>query len=219
VRSSASPGSPATARLNWRCHCRRAARLRRHPGDQRNGGLPVHAARGAGVGAGESRGPHGTGLVTSLPLRSCMVLSRIRERRFSRCGFLKHKAIGRFADQQIRSFGSRPPATMCAPALCPAETFRRPCSPANWPGSRRCCWPPADPRPGRRRRPLRSPALPRPARPGRCDCPDQRGPGGDLCIVRPHRRHVRGRIMAVLDIHAATVAKVGLLMAGVREAA
>jgi len=47
----------------------------------------------------------GTGLITSLPLSTNMVLPRIDERRFSRFGFLKPAAIRRFARNRIDQFG------------------------------------------------------------------------------------------------------------------
>jgi ABC-type uncharacterized transport system ATPase subunit len=47
----------------------------------------------------------GTGLITSLPLSANIVLPRIRERRFSRFGFLKPGAIRRFARNRIDQFG------------------------------------------------------------------------------------------------------------------
>jgi len=47
----------------------------------------------------------GTGLITSLPLAANIVLPRIRERRFSRFGFLKPGAIRQFAKNRIAQFG------------------------------------------------------------------------------------------------------------------
>jgi len=47
----------------------------------------------------------GTGLITSLPLATNIVLPRIRERRFSRFGFLKPGAIRQFAKNRIAQFG------------------------------------------------------------------------------------------------------------------
>jgi simple sugar transport system ATP-binding protein len=47
----------------------------------------------------------GTGLITTLPLASNIVLPRIRERRFSRFGFLMPAAIRRFARRRVREYG------------------------------------------------------------------------------------------------------------------
>ena len=47
----------------------------------------------------------GTGLITTLPLSSSMVLPRIGDRAFSRLGILKPAAIRRFVSRQIRDFG------------------------------------------------------------------------------------------------------------------
>jgi len=49
------------------------------------------------------------GLVTSLPLADSMVLPRIRDRRFSRMGILKPRAIESFATEQIEAFDIRCP--------------------------------------------------------------------------------------------------------------
>jgi simple sugar transport system ATP-binding protein len=47
----------------------------------------------------------GTGLITTLPLDTNIVLPRVHERRFSRFGFLKPGAIRQFAEKRIRQFG------------------------------------------------------------------------------------------------------------------
>ncbi len=47
----------------------------------------------------------GTGLITTLPLAANIVLPRVRERRFSRFGFLKPGAIRQFARKRIAQFG------------------------------------------------------------------------------------------------------------------
>jgi len=49
----------------------------------------------------------GTGLITSLPLSASMVLPRIHETRFSRCGILRHRAINRFVGEQLAAFDIR----------------------------------------------------------------------------------------------------------------
>ena len=46
----------------------------------------------------------GTGLITTLPLSSSMVLSRITDRRFSRFGVLKPRAIRRFTAEKIADY-------------------------------------------------------------------------------------------------------------------
>jgi len=53
----------------------------------------------------------GTGLIPSLPLSRCMVLPRLGERRFNRWGFLRHGAIRRFVLRQVTRFDIRTPGT------------------------------------------------------------------------------------------------------------
>ncbi|HED12245.1 MAG TPA: ABC transporter ATP-binding protein [Gammaproteobacteria bacterium] len=48
-----------------------------------------------------------TGLITTLPLSSCMVLPRIHEHRFSRFGVLNRKAIRQFTKEQMQAFDVR----------------------------------------------------------------------------------------------------------------
>ncbi len=48
-----------------------------------------------------------TGLITTLPLSSCMVLPRIHEHRFSRFGMLNRKAIREFTKEQMQAFDIR----------------------------------------------------------------------------------------------------------------
>jgi simple sugar transport system ATP-binding protein len=46
----------------------------------------------------------GTGLITTLPLSDSMVLSRIDQKKFNRFGFLKHGAIRQFVTQLIKQY-------------------------------------------------------------------------------------------------------------------
>ncbi len=162
----------------------------------------------------------GTGLITSLPLRSCMVLSRIRERRFSRCGFLKHKAIGCFADQQIRSFGIKTAGNHVRTGTLSGGNLQKALL------ARELAWEPTLLLAAQPTRGLDVAA----ARFVHQRFLDLRGRDGAIVLISEDLEEIfalsdriavmfEGRIMAVLDIHAATVAKVGLLMAGVREAA
>lgn len=162
----------------------------------------------------------GTGLITSLPLRSCMVLSRIRERRFSRWGFLKHRAIGRFADQQIRSFGIKAAGSHVRTGTLSGGNLQKTLL------ARELAWEPTLLLAAQPTRGLDVAA----ARFVHQRFLDLRGRDGAIVLISEDLEEIfalsdriavmfEGRIMDVLDIRAATVAKVGLLMAGVREAA
>jgi len=162
----------------------------------------------------------GTGLITSLPLRSCMVLPRIRERRFSRCGFLKHGAIGRFADQQIHSFGIQSAGNRVRTGTLSGGNLQKALL------ARELAWEPTLLLAAQPTRGLDVAA----ARFVHQRFLDLRGREGAMVLISEDLEEIfslsdriavmfEGRIMDVLDIHDATVARVGLLMAGVREAA
>jgi ABC-type uncharacterized transport system ATPase subunit len=162
----------------------------------------------------------GTGLITSLPLGSCMVLPRIRDARFSRWGFLKHREIGRFADQQIRRFDIRAAGSRVRTGTLSGGNLQKVLL------ARELAW---------------EPTLLLAAQPTRgLDVAatrfvhqrflDLRSRGGAIVLISEDLEEIfaladriavmfEGRIMDVLDIREATVARVGLLMAGVREAA
>jgi general nucleoside transport system ATP-binding protein len=162
----------------------------------------------------------GTGLIPALPLCSCMVLPRIQDQRFSRCGFLKHAAIRRFADQQIESFGIKAAGNQVATGTLSGGNLQKALL------ARELAW---------------NPTLLMAAQPTR---------GLDVASARfVHQRFLdlrdrdcaivlisedleelfalsdriavmyEGRIMDTLDVQTATVASIGLLMAGVGRAA
>jgi ABC-type uncharacterized transport system ATPase subunit len=162
----------------------------------------------------------GTGLVTSLPLSSCMVLPRIRERRFSRCGILKHGAISRFADHQIRSFGIKAAGSHVRTGTLSGGNLQKVLL------ARELAWEPTLLLAAQPTRGLDVAA----ARFVHQRFLDLRSRDGAIVLISEDLEEIfalsdriavmfEGRIMDVLDIRAATVAGVGLLMAGVREAA
>jgi simple sugar transport system ATP-binding protein len=162
----------------------------------------------------------GTGLITSLPLRSCMVLPRIKERRFSRCGFLKHRAIDRFADQQIHSFGIKAAGNRVRTGTLSGGNLQKALL------ARELAWEPTLLLAAQPTRGLDVAA----ARFVHQRFLDLRGRQGAMVLISEDLEELfalsdriavmfEGRIMDVLDIRAATVSRVGLLMAGVREAA
>jgi simple sugar transport system ATP-binding protein len=145
------------------------------------------------------------------------VLSRIQEHRFSRCGFLKHAAIRRFADQQIESFGIKAAGNQVRTGTLSGGNLRKALL------ARELAWNPTLLLAAQPTRGLDVAAarfvhqLSRPARPGLRHCADQRGSGGAFALSDRIAVMYEGRIMDILDIQAATVASVGLLMAGVGE--
>jgi simple sugar transport system ATP-binding protein len=162
----------------------------------------------------------GTGLVTSLPLCSCMVLPRIREHRFSRCGFLKHRAIGCFADDQIKSFGIKAAGNHVRTGTLSGGNLQKALL------ARELAWEPTLLLAAQPTRGLDGSA----ARFVHQRFLDLRSRDGAIVLISEDLEEIfalsdriavmfEGRIMDVLDIQEATVAKVGLLMAGVREAA
>jgi simple sugar transport system ATP-binding protein len=162
----------------------------------------------------------GTGLITGLPLRSCMVLPRIREPRFSRWGFLNHRAIGRFADQQIRSFGIRAAGGHVRTGTLSGGNLQKALL------ARELAWEPTLLLAAQPTRGLDVAA----ARFVHQRFLDLRGRDGAIVLISEDLEEIfalsdriavmfAGRIMDVLDIGAATVAQVGLLMAGVQEPA
>jgi simple sugar transport system ATP-binding protein len=162
----------------------------------------------------------GTGLITSLPLRSCMVLPRIRERRFSRCGFLKHRAISRFAGQQIHSYGIKAAGPHVRTGTLSGGNLQKALL------ARELAWEPTLLLAAQPTRGLDIAA----ARFVHQRFLDLRGREGAMLLISEDLEELfalsdriavmfEGRIMEVLDIRDATVARIGLLMAGVREAA
>jgi hypothetical protein len=148
ARSSGWPGSPATGSASWPTCL--AGVLTPAAGRVKIDGATVNPLSPLNVQRlGIGRIPEdrmGTGLITTLPLSANIVLPRIRERRFSRFGFLKPGAIRRNSPATgSTSSASRPPAARFAPAIFPAATCKRPCWPGSWPGNPRCCWRPSPP--------------------------------------------------------------------------
>jgi simple sugar transport system ATP-binding protein len=161
-----------------------------------------------------------TGLIPALPLRSCMVLPRIREPRFSRCGFLKHGAISRFADQQIKSFGIKAAGNHVRTGILSGGNLQKALL------ARELAWEPTLLLAAQPTRGLDVAA----ARFVHQRFLELRSRDGAMVLISEDLEEIfalsdriavmyEGRVMDVLDIHGATVAKVGLLMAGVREEA
>ena len=162
----------------------------------------------------------GTGLIPALPLSSCMVLPRIQDQRFSRYGFLKHAAIRRFADQQIESFGIKAAGNQVATGTLSGGNLQKALL------ARELAW---------------NPTLVLAAQPTRgLDVAaarfvhqrflDLRDRDCAIVLISEDLEELfalsdriavmyEGRIMDILDIQTATVATVGLLMAGVGGAA
>jgi simple sugar transport system ATP-binding protein len=162
----------------------------------------------------------GTGLITDLPLRSCMVLPRIRDARFSRWGFLRHREIGRFTDRQISNFDIRATGGHVRTGTLSGGNLQKALL------ARELAWDPTLLLAAQPTRGLDVAA----ARFVHQRFLDVRGRGGAIVLISEDLEEIfglsdriavmfEGRIMDVLDIREATVARVGLLMAGVREAA
>jgi simple sugar transport system ATP-binding protein len=162
----------------------------------------------------------GTGLITGLPLSSCMVLPRIRERRFSRWGFLRRREIERFAARQIERFDIRAAGGHVRTGTLSGGNLQKALL------ARELAWEPTLLLAAQPTRGLDVAA----ARFVHERFLELRGRGGAVVLISEDLEELfalsdriavmfGGRVMDVLDIREATVAKVGLLMAGVREAA
>jgi ABC-type uncharacterized transport system ATPase subunit len=162
----------------------------------------------------------GTGLITSLPLSASMVLPRFYENCFSRFGLLKHRAMTRFVEEQIAAFDIRAKGPEVRTGNLSGGNLQKALL------ARELAWDPlvllaAQPTRGLdvsaaqfvHQQFLRLRA-------------DARG----LLLISEDLEELfalsdriavmfEGRVMAVLPIAEATVRKVGLLMAGVAEAA
>ncbi|MFH1981857.1 MAG: ABC transporter ATP-binding protein [Pseudomonadota bacterium] len=162
----------------------------------------------------------GTGLITTLPLSSSMVLSRIRERAFSRLGILKPAAIRRFATRQIRDFGITAAGAAVRTGTLSGGNLQKALL------ARELAWDPLVLLAAQPTRGLDVSAAQFVHR----QFLDLRSRGRAVVLISEDLEELfllsdriavmyEGRIMDTLPIAEATVGAVGLLMAGVREAA
>jgi simple sugar transport system ATP-binding protein len=162
----------------------------------------------------------GTGLITSLPLSTNMVLPRIGNRRFSRFGFLNPSAIRRFARNRMAQFGIKAARSNIRAGTLSGGNLQKALL------ARELAW---------------NPSILLAAQPTRGLDVSAAGfvheqffqlktQGGCVLVISEDLEELfllcdriavmfEGRIMAVLPIEDASVSRVGLLMAGVREAA
>ncbi|BBO90357.1 ABC transporter ATP-binding protein [Desulfosarcina ovata] len=162
----------------------------------------------------------GTGLITTLPLASNLVLPRIRERRFSRFGFLKLGAIRQFAQNRIAQFGIKTAGSAVRAGTLSGGNLQKALL------ARELAW---------------NPRVLLAAQPTRgLDVSaagfvheqflNLRQQGSGVLVISEDLEELfllsdriavmfEGRIMATLPIEEASVERIGLLMAGVREAA
>ena len=162
----------------------------------------------------------GTGLITTLPLSDNIVLPRIHERRFSRFGFLKPAAIRRFARNRIAQFGIKAARSDIRAGTLSGGNLQKALL------ARELAW---------------NPRVLMAAQPTRGLDVSAAGfvheqflqlrlKGSGVLVISEDLEELfllcdriavmfEGRIMAVLPIEDASVQQVGLLMAGVQEAA
>ena len=162
----------------------------------------------------------GTGLITSLPLSTNIVLPRIDDRRFSRFGFLKLSAIRRFARDRIVQFGIKAARSDIRTGTLSGGNLQKALL------ARELAW---------------NPRVLLAAQPTRGLDVSAAGfvyeqffqlktQGSCVLVISEDLEELfllcdriavmfEGRIMAVLPIEEASIQRVGLLMAGVREAA
>lgn len=162
----------------------------------------------------------GTGLITTLPLSASMVLPRIRERAFSRFGVLRHAAIRRFVARQIAAFNITAAGTAVRTGTLSGGNLQKALL------ARELAWDPLVLLAAQPTRGLDVSA----AQFVHGQFLDLRSRGRAVVLISEDLEELfllsdriavmfEGRLMAVLPIAEATVASVGLLMAGVREAA
>ncbi|GAB6910026.1 ABC transporter ATP-binding protein [Desulfosarcina cetonica] len=162
----------------------------------------------------------GTGLITTLPLSSNIVLPRIHERRFSRFGFLKPGAIRQFTRNRIQQFGIKAESSGVRAGTLSGGNLQKALL------ARELAW---NPRVLLAAQPTRGLDV---AAAGfvheRFLALRQQGSG--VLVISEDLEELfllsdriavmfEGRIMAVLPIETASVERVGLLMAGVKEEA
>ncbi len=162
----------------------------------------------------------GTGLITSLPLASNMVLPRVGEPCFSRFGFLNHRAVTRFVTSQITKFGIKAAGPQVRTGTLSGGNLQKALL------ARELAW---------------DPLVLLAAQPTRgLDIAAAQFVHRQFLDLRQRRRGIilisedleeifalsdriavmfEGRIVATLPIEAATVKRVGMLMAGMTEAA
>ena len=162
----------------------------------------------------------GTGLITSLPLSVSMVLSRVGEARFSRFGILKHRAVGQFVREQIAAFDIRAGGPEVRTGNLSGGNLQKALL------ARELAWDPLVLLAAQPTRGLDVAA----AQFVHQQFLELRAKGRGLLVISEDLEELfalsdriavmfEGRVMAVLPIAEATVRKVGMLMAGVREAA
>jgi simple sugar transport system ATP-binding protein len=162
----------------------------------------------------------GTGLITSLPLSASMVLPRIHERRFSRFGILRHRAVARFVRQQIAAFDIRAGGPNVRTGNLSGGNLQKALL------ARELAWDPLILLAAQPTRGLDVAAAQFVHRQFMKLRANDRG----LLVISEDLEELfaladriavmfEGRVMAVLPIAEATVRKVGMLMAGVRGAA
>jgi simple sugar transport system ATP-binding protein len=162
----------------------------------------------------------GTGLITTLPLSDNMVLSRINEKKFNRYGFLKHGAIRQFVTKLIKLYDIKTDGPGIRTGTLSGGNLQKALL------ARELAW---DPQVLLAAQPTRGLDVAA-AQFVHQKFLSLRKQGRALVIISEDLEELfqisdriaimyEGRMMAILPIAEATVSQVGLLMAGVKEAA
>ncbi len=162
----------------------------------------------------------GTGLITTLPLASSMVLPRIHEKRFSRGGILRRGAIRDFVKEQMRRFDIRAAGPEVRTGTLSGGNLQKALL------ARELAWDPLVLLAAQPTRGLDVAA----ARFVHEQFLELRRRGRAIIVISEDLEELfslsdriavmfEGRINGVVPIEAATVQKIGMLMAGVEEAA
>ncbi len=162
----------------------------------------------------------GTGLITTLPLETSMVLSRINEKQFNFFGFLRKKAIRTFVRLQMKKFGIKAAGPGVRTGTLSGGNLQKVLL------ARELAWDPVVVMAAQPTRGLDVAA----ARFVHQQFLDLRADGRGVVVISEDLEELfllsdriavmyEGRIMDTFPIAEATVERVGLLMAGVREAA
>lgn len=161
----------------------------------------------------------GIGLITTLPLADNMVMPRIREKRFSRFGFLKPKAIREFVTEQIERFAIKTDGITIRTGTLSGGNLQKALL------ARELAWDPLILLVAQPTRGLDIAA----ARFVHSQFFHLRAQGRALVVISEDLEELfhlsdriavmfEGRIMDTLPIEKATIGRVGMLMAGVKEA-
>jgi len=162
----------------------------------------------------------GTGLITTLPLKNSMVLPRIHEKRFSRGGILRPGAIYSFVREQMRLFDIRAPGPEVRTGTLSGGNLQKALL------ARELAWDPLVLLAAQPTRGLDVAA----AQFVHQQFLELRRRGRALIVISEDLEELfalsdriavmfEGRINGVMPIASATVQKIGMLMAGVKEAA